>query len=141
MSIASPWSCAWRWKRSRHGNPTHALNPDPFPRRKEIENVVRDGAEAVSSAPKGGLTDAARRWGLRVLLATTFLTWGGFFAVIPLISIHYVDGLGWAASSIGLALAIRQFVQQGSTVISGALADRLGAKGLIAAGMVLRGVS
>ena len=93
------------------------------------------------SSAERDLTDAERRRGLRVLLATTFLTWGGFFAVIPLISVHYVDGLGWTASSVGLALAVRQFVQQGSTVVTGALADRLGAKGLIAAGMLLRGVS
>jgi DHA1 family multidrug resistance protein-like MFS transporter len=75
---------------------------------------------------------------LIVLLAATFLTWGGFFVVVPLIAVHYVDGLGWAASSIGLVLAVRQFTQQGTTTLSGALADRLGAKGLICAGMFVR---
>jgi DHA1 family multidrug resistance protein-like MFS transporter len=79
-----------------------------------------------------------RRRGLAVLLAATFLTWAGFFVVVPLIAVHYVDGLGWAASSIGLVLAVRQFLQQGSTTLSGALADRLGAKGLICAGMLVR---
>ena len=87
-----------------------------------------------------GLSEAARRRGLRVLLATTFLTWGGFFAVIPLISVHFVDGLGWAAGAVGLVLAVRQFTQQASTVLCGALADRLGAKGLIGAGMAVRAV-
>jgi len=75
---------------------------------------------------------------LIVLLVATFLTWGGFFVVVPLIAVHYVDGLGWAASSVGLVLAVRQFTQQGSTTLSGALADRLGAKGLICAGMLVR---
>ncbi len=79
-----------------------------------------------------------RRRGLAVLLAATFLTWAGFFVVVPLIAVHYVDGLGWAASSVGLVLAVRQFLQQGSTTLSGALADRLGAKGLICAGMLVR---
>jgi DHA1 family multidrug resistance protein-like MFS transporter len=72
------------------------------------------------------------------LQAATFLTWGGFFAVIPLIAVHYVDGLGWAAGSVGLVLAVRQFLQQGSTLFFGALADRVGAKGLICAGLFVR---
>lgn len=67
--------------------------------------------------------------------------WGGFFMVVPLISVHYVDGLGWAASAIGLVLALRQLTQQGLTVVGGMMADRLGAKGLIAAGMFIRAVS
>lgn len=86
----------------------------------------------------GRLSEAARKRGLAVLLATTFFAWGGFFLVVPLIGIHYVDRLGWAAASIGLVLAVRQFTQQGLTTLSGALADRLGAKWLIAAGMAIR---
>lgn len=86
------------------------------------------------------LTAEARRRGLFILLVATFLTWGGFFVVVPLIAVHYVDGLGWAASSVGLVLAVRQFTQQGSTAFSGALADRLGAKGLICAGMFVRAI-
>jgi DHA1 family multidrug resistance protein-like MFS transporter len=92
------------------------------------------------AAPHLVLSPAARRRGLIVLLIATFLTWGGFFVVVPLIAVHYVDGLGWAASSVGLVLAVRQFTQQGSTTLSGALADRLGAKGLICAGMFVRAI-
>lgn len=95
-------------------------------------------ASGPRSRPHQELSAAARRRGLIVLLAATFLTWGGFFVVVPLIAVHYVDGLGWAASSVGLVLAVRQFTQQGSTTLSGALADRLGAKGLICAGMFVR---
>ena len=79
-----------------------------------------------------------RRRGLIVVLGTSFLMWGGFFMVVPLLSVHYVDGLGWAAGSIGVVLGVRQVVQQGLTVAGGALADRLGAKGLIVAGLLLR---
>jgi DHA1 family multidrug resistance protein-like MFS transporter len=86
----------------------------------------------------GELTAAQKRRGLRVLLATTFLTWGGFFAVIPLIAVHYVDGLGWAAGSVGLVLAVRQFLQQSSTMFCGAIADRFGAKWLICGGLGVR---
>ena len=92
----------------------------------------------IADATFNGLSETERQRGLWVLLAATFLTWGGFFAVIPLIAVHYVDDLGWAASSIGLVLAIRQFTQQGLTTISGALADRLGAKRLICTGMFIR---
>ena len=74
------------------------------------------------------LSEAARTRGLRVLLATTFFAWAGFFMVVPLIAVHVVDRLGWAAASIGLVLAVRQFTQQGLTTLSGVLADRLGAK-------------
>jgi MFS transporter, DHA1 family, multidrug resistance protein len=93
---------------------------------------------AASDDRQQHLSAAARRRGLTVLLVATFLTWGGFFVVVPLIAVHYVDGLGWAAGSVGLVLAVRQFTQQGSTTFSGALADRLGAKGLICAGMLVR---
>ncbi len=84
------------------------------------------------------LSAAARRRGLISLLLDTFFMWGGFFMVIPLLSVHYVDGLGWAAASIGLVLALRQFTQQGLTLFGGVLADRLGAKGLIIAGLGIR---
>ena len=84
------------------------------------------------------ISPADRRRGLVTLLADNFLMWAGFFMVIPLLSIYYVERLGWAAASIGLVLAVRQFAQQGLTPISGMLADRIGAKRLILAGLLLR---
>ena len=86
------------------------------------------------------LSAAERRRGLVSLLIDTFFMWAGFFMVIPLISVHYVDDLGWAAAGIGLALALRQITQQGLTVFGGVLADRLGAKGLICMGMGVRAI-
>jgi DHA1 family multidrug resistance protein-like MFS transporter len=83
-------------------------------------------------------SDAARRRGLATILVDTFFMWGGFFMVIPLISVHYVDDLGWAAASIGLVLAVRQLTQQGLALPGGMLADRVGAKILICVGMLLR---
>ncbi|CAA9566567.1 MAG: MFS superfamily export protein YceL [uncultured Thermomicrobiales bacterium] len=81
-----------------------------------------------------------RRRGLTVLLLDTFLMWGGFFMVVPLISVHFVDGLGWAAGSVGLVLAVRQLTQQGFAAVGGVLADRWGAKGPICAGLLVRGI-
>ena len=81
-----------------------------------------------------------RRRGLLALLACTFLMYGGFFMLVPLISVHYVGNLGFAALAVGAALAARQLVQQGLTLVGGALADRWGAKWLICSGMLLRAV-
>lgn len=84
------------------------------------------------------LTAAQRRRGLITLLTDVICMNTGFFMVIPLISVHYVDGLGWAATSIGLALALRQLVQQGFTLIGGMVADQIGVKQLICMGLVIR---
>jgi MFS transporter, DHA1 family, multidrug resistance protein len=90
------------------------------------------------AAPLNSLGEAARRRGLIAILAGNFFMWGGFFMVVPLISVHYVDDLGWAAASIGVVLAARQLTQQGLTLFGGALADRIGAKGLICTGLLVR---
>jgi DHA1 family multidrug resistance protein-like MFS transporter len=84
------------------------------------------------------ITARDRRRGLVVLLADAFLMWAGFFMVIPLLSVHFVDNLGWTAGAIGLILGVRQLTQQGLTVVSGVVADRIGAKWLICVGMLVR---
>ena len=83
-------------------------------------------------------SEAARRRGLIALLIDVFCMYTGFFMVVPLISVHYVDGLGWAAASIGLVLAVRQLTQQGLTLFGGVLADQIGAKWLICLGLAVR---
>ncbi|KAA3664325.1 MAG: MFS transporter [Chloroflexi bacterium] len=70
-----------------------------------------------------------------------FLMNAGFFLLIPLLSVHFVDNLGWAAAFVGIVLAVRQFMQQGLTVFGGALADRFGAKQLIVIGLFTRAIS
>lgn len=92
----------------------------------------------MTTIPLAPLPRPVRRRGLIVLLATTFLMWAGFFMIVPILSVHFVDDLGWAAASIGLVLALRQFVQQTLTVVSGALSDRFGAKRLILLGLMVR---
>ncbi|NTV65907.1 MAG: MFS transporter, partial [Oscillochloris sp.] len=86
------------------------------------------------------LSTAARRRGLIALLATSFLMYGGFFMVIPLVSVYFVEHLGLAAFMVGLALAMRQLIQQGMTLFGGALADRFGVRLLIGAGVLIRAV-
>jgi DHA1 family multidrug resistance protein-like MFS transporter len=84
------------------------------------------------------LDPPTRRQGLFVLLANNLLMWTGFIMVVPLLAVHYVDGLGWPAAWIGIVLAVRQFTQQGLGVFGGIVADRIGVKGLIMAGLLLR---
>lgn len=80
----------------------------------------------------------ARSLGKYFLLVDNMLVVLGFFVVFPLISIRFVDQLGWAALIVGIALGLRQFVQQGLGVFGGAIADRFGAKPLIVTGMLMR---
>jgi len=90
------------------------------------------------ASPPNPISEPARRRGLIALLIDVFCMYTGFFMVVPLISIHYVDGLGWAAASIGLVLALRQLTQQGLTLFGGVLADQVGAKVLICSGLAVR---
>jgi DHA1 family multidrug resistance protein-like MFS transporter len=84
------------------------------------------------------LVAQARRMGKYFLLLDNALVVLGFFVVFPLISIHFVDHLGWSAMIVGLALGVRQLTQQGLGIFGGAIADRFGAKPLIVTGMLLR---
>jgi DHA1 family multidrug resistance protein-like MFS transporter len=86
------------------------------------------------------LSSSTRRRGVIALLAITFLMYCGFFMVIPLVSVYYVESLGFAAALVGLALALRQLLQQGITLLGGMLADLLGVRALIAAGVLIRAV-
>ena len=82
------------------------------------------------------LVSQARSLGKYFLLLDNLLVVLGFFVVFPLISIRFVDQLGWAALIVGIAL--RQLLQQGLGIFGGAIADRFGAKPMIVTGMLLR---
>jgi DHA1 family multidrug resistance protein-like MFS transporter len=84
------------------------------------------------------LVAQARSLGKYFLLFDNLLVVLGFFVVFPLISIHFVDQLGWAALLVGIALGLRQLLQQGLGIFGGAIADRFGAKPMIVTGMLLR---
>ncbi|HEU4321882.1 MAG TPA: MFS transporter [Roseiflexaceae bacterium] len=84
------------------------------------------------------LSERVRRRGLIALLLDVLCMYTGFFMVVPLISVHYVDGLGWGAAAVGLVLGVRQLAQQGLTLLGGMLADRIGVKWLICAGLLVR---
>ena len=92
-------------------------------------------AENALSLP---FTDRERTRGILAIYINTFLMYGGFFMVIPLISLHYGDDLGWSTATVGAVLAVRQLVQQGLALIGGILADRFGAKPPIVTGLLVR---
>jgi DHA1 family multidrug resistance protein-like MFS transporter len=79
--------------------------------------------------------------GLRTAIAMWFLMNTGFYIIVPLLSVHFVDDLGWAAAFVGTVLATRQFVQQSLTMFGGALSDRFGPKRLIVLGIFIRSLS
>ncbi|AIN47152.1 multidrug efflux MFS transporter MdtH [Candidatus Palibaumannia cicadellinicola] len=80
----------------------------------------------------------ARSLGKYFLFMDNMLVVMGFYIVFPLISIRFVDQLGWAALLVGIALGLRQFIQQGLGIFGGAFADKLGAKPMIITGMLMR---
>lgn len=84
------------------------------------------------------LVSQARSLGKYFLLLDNLLVVLGFFVVFPLISICFVDQLGWAAVVVGAALGLRQLIQQGLGIFGGAIADRFGAKPMIVTGMLMR---
>ena len=100
--------------------------------------LVRRRSPTLAAPAEYVFTDRERARGLLAIYLNTFLMYGGFFMVIPLISLHYGGDLGWSTATIGAVLAARQLVQQGLALIGGILADRLGAKPPIVAGLLIR---
>ncbi len=72
------------------------------------------------------------------MLLNAFAMSVGFFMLIPLVSVYYTTSLGFTAAMVGLALAVRQFSQQGLMLVTGNLAERVGYRPVLAAGMVVR---
>ena len=64
------------------------------------------------------LVSQARSLGKYFLLLDNLLVVLGFFVVFPLISIRFVDQLGWAALIVGIALGLRQLLQKGSASLA-----------------------
>ncbi|TQS86839.1 MFS transporter, partial [Arthrobacter sp. TS-15] len=61
-----------------------------------------------------------------------------FYMLMPYLAAHLAGPLGLAGWLVGLILGVRNFSQQGMFLVGGTLADRLGYKPMIIAGLVLR---
>lgn len=84
------------------------------------------------------LSEEERLRGINAILIGLFFVNGGFFMVIPLMAVNYVENLGWAAGTIGIILAVRQFFQQSITAFFGLLTDKIGPKPLLLTGVLIR---
>jgi DHA1 family multidrug resistance protein-like MFS transporter len=73
-------------------------------------------------------------------LVFTFFMAVGFDMIMPLIIGHYVNDIGFTATAVAVALAVRQFSQQGLALVGGGLADRFDIRTLIGVGVLLRAI-
>ncbi|MEU3629149.1 MDR family MFS transporter [Streptomyces fradiae] len=77
---------------------------------------------------------------VQLLMVNQFTINLGFYMLMPYLAAHLAGPLGLAGWLVGLILGVRNFSQQGMFLVGGTLADRLGYKPMIIAGLVLRTV-
>lgn len=75
---------------------------------------------------------------VQVLLVNELTIFLSFYMLYPYLAVYFRDTLGFSAWMVGLVLGLRVLSQQGLNVIGGTLADRVGYKPLIIAGLALR---
>ncbi|MBI0385020.1 MFS transporter, partial [Streptomyces albiflaviniger] len=75
---------------------------------------------------------------VQLLMVNQFSINLGFYMLMPYLAAHLSGTVGLAGWAVGLVLGIRNFSQQGMFLVGGTLADRLGYKPLIIAGLMLR---
>ncbi|WP_338673950.1 MFS transporter [Streptomyces sp. SCSIO 30461] len=75
---------------------------------------------------------------VQLLMVNQFTINLGFYMLMPYLAAHLAGPLGLAGWLVGLILGVRNFSQQGMFLVGGTLADRLGYKPMIIAGLVLR---
>ncbi|MGA5506173.1 MDR family MFS transporter [Streptomyces umbrinus] len=75
---------------------------------------------------------------VQLLMVNQFSINLGFYMLMPYLAAHLAGPLGLAGWLVGLILGVRNFSQQGMFLVGGTLADRLGYKPMIIAGLVLR---
>lgn len=92
----------------------------------------------ISPAMLSSARPVMRRPGVTVLLVNSVLMFAGFFMLIPLVSVYGTQELGLTAAAVGSILAFRIVLQQGLTIVWGAVADSVGYKLILAAGIAVR---
>jgi MFS family permease len=77
---------------------------------------------------------------VQLLLLNDLTIFLSFFMLFPYLATYFADTLGFPAWLVGIILGVRVFCQQGLTIIGGSLADQVGFKPVIIAGLLLRTV-
>lgn len=77
---------------------------------------------------------------VRLLLVNHFAGGVGFYLLIPFLADYLLTDIGLSAAVVGVVLSVRNLSQQGLFLIGGTLADRLGERGVIVTGLVVRAV-
>ncbi|GAT71003.1 MFS transporter [Planomonospora sphaerica] len=77
---------------------------------------------------------------IRLLLVNQLTINVGFYMLMPYLALHLSGELGLAVWLVGLILGVRNLSQQGMFLLGGSLADRIGYKPMITAGLGLRSV-
>lgn len=75
---------------------------------------------------------------VRLLLANQLGVNLGFYMVIPYLAVHLEASAGMSLAAIGIVLGARNLAQQGLYLIGGTASDRLGPRGVIIAGCLMR---
>jgi MFS family permease len=77
---------------------------------------------------------------VQVLLINDLTIFLSFFMLFPYLATYFTETLGFPAWVVGVILGVRVFCQQGLTILGGTLADQIGFKPVIIAGLLLRTV-
>jgi MFS family permease len=109
----------------------------------ELVGAGAAGAAAPAARPRRGALSALRQFlaqsrAVQVLLVNELTIFLSFYMLYPYLAVYLRETLGFSAWTVGLILGLRVLCQQGLNVIGGTLADRLGYKPLIIAGLALR---
>ncbi|MFC6286124.1 MFS transporter [Nocardioides sp. GCM10027113] len=75
---------------------------------------------------------------IRLLVGTLLVFNVGFYMVVPFLAVHLTGDLGVAAGVVGTVLGLRMLSQQGLFLAGGILADALGVRATVLAGIALR---
>ncbi|NUQ88429.1 MAG: MFS transporter, partial [Glycomyces artemisiae] len=81
---------------------------------------------------------AAQPLAVRLLLVNQLGVNLGFYMVIPYLAVHLETSAGMSLAAVGVVLGVRNLSQQGLFLIGGTASDRLGPRGVIIAGCLLR---
>ncbi|WP_440073868.1 MDR family MFS transporter [Streptosporangium sp. OZ121] len=77
---------------------------------------------------------------IRLLLVNQLTINVGFYMLMPYLALYLSGDLGLAVWLVGLILGVRNLSQQGMFLLGGSLADRIGYKPMIMAGLILRSI-